>query len=805
MSDGLVFDIDARDNATPTISKVNREVDQLGNSAQSVGPKLDRTGASSSSLMGNLTKLGKAAGVAFAAFQGAQYLHEAVEVAREYQVVSGDLRQAIINTTPGLEAQKAAWDEMTAAIEYHFDTTGVRIPELQQAMVDLTIRTDEVGNAQERLSRIMGAVNLTGKGAREVAKGIGEAYTGNIAPLKELGLLNDAQIKSLMLITDTSQRAAAAFEIADKKLEGYADGLPASTVSTNKLAASWDRLKAAIGSGLLEFAPINATLGATGELVNASAKQVENFVKAWNEAPPSIAAAVAQSNAAIKEMSATAETEISRLNKAAGESQINHLMRQRDGMKGEIERLRQLGEITEWDAMTRIEGLEKRTQERINAIIVERGLYEAEKLTDAQKRADLLAGELEILMESDPKKQAQLKAEQAITAQKQRQAAELENITDVEQRRQISAVHELENEKLRIINEQALAAQKTSTAKATETAEQKALKRMAADHAIYMQWITERAEAEADRIKAYIDGQRAQIDLTKELIAEQAKADAAWESTKSQIQEVKDMAAEDAEVSAAGQGKRIGYAAMGARAAGAAFGDVSGSFDAAAAEAQQKAAAAVNDAERERYERLAAQNAEIAQQVRGYQAISGAVGDLGKNLAEIATKQWDFSSASEATVGALNAVGAAGAATAGALGGSIQKQAGVRAGFETAAAAAALGAGLFTGNPAFFAAAGQHGLAAALFGAQATGAIGGGSASASGGGGTASTVNAQAFDVAAEREKTAEAFASKLAAMNSEGPRQITLSLGSNNVYMRDSDEFGRELVRKFQDAMRNF
>lgn len=805
MTDGLVFDIDAKDNATPTLNKVNREVDQLGNSAQGVGPKLDRTGASSSSLMGNLTKLGKAAGVAFAAFQGAQYLHEAVEVAREYQVVAGDLKQAIINTTPGLDAQKAAWDEMTAAIEYHFDSTGVRIPELQQAMVDLTIRTNEVGNAQERLSRIMGAVNLTGKGAREVAKGIGEAYTGNIAPLKELGLLNDAQIKSLMLITDTSERAAAAFEIADKKLVGYADGLPASTVSTNKLASAWDRLKAAVGVGLLEFAPINSTLSTTGDLVNEGAKQVENFVKAWNEAPPSIAAAVSQSNAAISQMSAVAETEIERLNKAAGESQINALQRQKTALIGEIEKQRALGNISEWRAKFDIEGLEKRTQDRIDQIIVERGLYEAAQLTDTQKRADALADELAIMMETDPLTQQKLKAEQAVTALKERQTAELKNITDETQRQQLLGVHELEREKLRLTNEQILKTAKASTTKTVMSAEQKALEKMKKDHSIYMQWIADRAEAESERIKAYTDGQLAQIELTKRLIEQQAIADAGWEQTKSQIQEVKDMAAEDAEVAAAGQARRIGFVALGARAVGAATGDVSSSFDSAAAEAQQKAADAINEAEKERYERLAAQNREIAEQLRGYQALSNSIGDLGKNIAEIASQQWDFSSASEATVGALNAVGAAGAATAGVLGGSVRKQAAVRAGFETAAAAAALGAGLFTGNPTFFAAAGQHGLAATLFGAQATGAIGGGSGSSSSGSASGAGATAQVFDITAEREKTAEAFAEKLAGMNSGETRSITLSLGSNNVYMRDSDEFGRELVRKFQDAMRNF
>lgn len=804
MTEGLIFEVSAEDNATATLNKVQGEVRETAGAANEAGNSMSGASAKSGGLTANLMTLGKVAGVAFAAFEGAKKIKEFADISIAYSVVSGDLQQSIKNTTPGLKEQADAWDEITESVERAYDMTGTKIPELQQILVDLNIRTNSSADSWEKLNRVMGAANLTGKGAREVAKGIGEAYTGNIAPLKELGLLNDVQIKQLMLITDASERAGAAFEIADEKLVGYAEGLPAAEVANKKLEASYERLKAAMGAAFV--APISGGIATIADGTTAAAREVESFIKIWESAPRSIGAAMTESRKQLEDFTNDAAAEAARINKKTGDSQIEGIKLNAETRKMMLRESVENGSLIGWIADEQMKRIDKTAAMQIESVRLERGLFETVTLTESQKRADLLANEIAILSEKNPKVRAELKAEQEIQTLKERQFDELQNITDETTRQQLLGEHELQLQKKKLENENALASTKTASTKKAETEFERETKAIEKRHADRMYYLRIEQEAEDARIKAFIDGQNASIRATEELIAAQSKSSEIWENTKSQLGAMSEMSAEDAQIKSAGQSRRIEAVAGGLTGIGAGLETGATGFDDAAAEASQKAAEAKDEASKAHYEQLQKENEALAVQTRKYEKLATSAGSFGKQLAVIASKQWNFADASEATIAALDAVSMAGEAMASIVGDSVQEQAGIRAGFEFASAAAALGAGFMFQNPAFYAAAGQHALAGGMFAAQAMGAFGGGSTGGGGGGSAASMYsNAKSFDVSAEREATAVAFAEKLAAMNGGGGQNIILQMGTNNVFMRRSDEFGRELLETLNSAQRNF
>lgn len=176
---------------------------------------------------------------------------------------------------------------------------------------------------------------------------------------------------------------------------------------------------------------------------------------------------------------------------------------------------------------------------------------------------------------------------------------------------------------------------------------------------------------------------------------------------------------------------------------------------------------------------------------------------LAGAISELADTQWDFENATDATIKAFEALSQVGGAAAGALGDSVEEQAGIRALFESAAAAGALALGLlFPANPAFFAAAANHGIAAATYGLVAGGVVGGASASsgaAAGSGAAASGVSQ--FNVQAEREATAAAISDAIAEANVAQSIVFNLDMGSNNVMAQDSPAYARSIFERLEEG----
>lgn len=145
--------------------------------------------------------------------------------------------------------------------------------------------------------------------------------------------------------------------------------------------------------------------------------------------------------------------------------------------------------------------------------------------------------------------------------------------------------------------------------------------------------------------------------------------------------------------------------------------------------------------------------------------LAGGLTDLGTRLAEVATLGFDSAAGYEATAAAISTAAGLGGALAQGLGLSAKTAAKVQAAFNAAAAIGSFAAYAASGFTAanFLTSSIQYGIAAAKFGVIAGVSGGGGGRSGGGGGGGAGAGGSvPRYDAAAERDKTALAFARAL-------------------------------------------
>lgn len=178
------------------------------------------------------------------------------------------------------------------------------------------------------------------------------------------------------------------------------------------------------------------------------------------------------------------------------------------------------------------------------------------------------------------------------------------------------------------------------------------------------------------------------------------------------------------------------------------------------------------------------------------QLISG-VTDLSTKLADVATLGFDSAAGYEATAAAISTAAGLGGALAQGLGVSAKTAAKIQAAFNAAAAIGSFAAYAASGFTAanFLTSSIQYGIAAAKFGVIAGVSSGAGAGRGGGGGGAgASGVTTPTFNAAAERDKTAQAFAKALRDQL-EKPVQNVINLDFRRATLLESTPaVGREI-----------
>jgi TP901 family phage tail tape measure protein len=177
--------------------------------------------------------------------------------------------------------------------------------------------------------------------------------------------------------------------------------------------------------------------------------------------------------------------------------------------------------------------------------------------------------------------------------------------------------------------------------------------------------------------------------------------------------------------------------------------------------------------------------------------LAAGVTDLGTRLADVARLGFDSAAGYEATAAAISTAAGLGGALAQGLGVSAKTAAKIQAAFNAAAAIGSFAAYAASGFTAanFLTSSIQYGIAAAKFGVIAGVSSGAGSARGGGGGGAgAAGVTAPTFNAAAERDKTAQAFAKALRDQL-EKPVQNVINLDFRRATLLESTPaVGREI-----------
>lgn len=187
--------------------------------------------------------------------------------------------------------------------------------------------------------------------------------------------------------------------------------------------------------------------------------------------------------------------------------------------------------------------------------------------------------------------------------------------------------------------------------------------------------------------------------------------------------------------------------------------------------------------------------------------LAAGVTDLSTRLADVARVGFDSAEGYEATAAAIGAAAGLGGALAQGLGVSAKTAAKIQAAFNAAAAIGSFAAYAASGFTAanFLTSSIQYGIAAAKFGAIAGVSAGAGSGRSGGGGSGASAgATAPSFNAAAERDKTAQAFAKALRA-ELEKPTQTIINIDQSRATLLErAPAVGRDIRAAIVSADRS-
>ena len=149
----------------------------------------------------------------------------------------------------GLSADKAKRkvQELNIAFEDSARKTLFSVEEQSRAFDVILRTTGDLEESMGLLDLAMDGATRTGKDLSDAAKGLSEAFTGDLGPLKEMGLLTAEQIKHFNTITNSTVRWERALEHLKPKLDGARDSIDETTKSAKRLEADADKLLGAFG------------------------------------------------------------------------------------------------------------------------------------------------------------------------------------------------------------------------------------------------------------------------------------------------------------------------------------------------------------------------------------------------------------------------------------------------------------------------------------------------------------------------------------------------------------------------------
>ncbi len=229
--------------------KFRREMDRADKSVTGFGGKVSGLGASMGSMLGPAM-----AGAALAAGALAvKFGVDGVQAAMDDRDAVEKLTVAFTNVGLAQDVSKA--EAFISAME---SQVNVADEQLRPALTELTLKTGDLGKAQDLLTLALDVSAATGKPLEGIIKALEKGYDGNLASLgKLIPALDKTTIKSGDLTTATTELEklyGGGAQVAADSYKGKIDGI----------SLAFDNLKEAFGEGFLT-AMDEAMTGMTGE------------------------------------------------------------------------------------------------------------------------------------------------------------------------------------------------------------------------------------------------------------------------------------------------------------------------------------------------------------------------------------------------------------------------------------------------------------------------------------------------------------------------------------------------------------
>lgn len=735
----LTFEIDAQNDASSELQAVGRDVEDLGKKTEDTGNKVEGAGKKSDEMGKSLGNMKTQALAAAAGVAAvAAATTSAVKAYAEQENVERKLQFAIRTTTATQEEANAAFQKFVSMAAENQETTLFGDEDQLEAAQRLLIATQDVTRAQEGLNIAADLATISGGNLVSVAEKLGQVYNGNVAPLQRFGILTKDQITDLNKVEDVSQRVAIAMEAVREKTSGARTEISQTAQTLAQLENDGGDAEQAMGKMALAAANLGLTIVGNTQDMEEGTSTLTHYANAWN--------AFADDLNDI----AQAWDEVS-LSEAFAPTSNSAFFSIFDQMEDAMARSRADAERTN----RAMEGITSELDKQVKAFerLSRLGSGSSERTTPSlpmtREQYDNLKKSTDEIEAQNKARWEEIKAERERNAIAERELAILEESSDLTR---AQLVYELELERIR--------------------------------------------QADLTTAERKLQIRRAELGLAEDI----ARIEMQGFTPSTQIPE------DEALIATIDSGQ---FQPTGIR--GGTPSDVAAGMQGADAETRAETmgqgnaiAAGISSGFGEASSTVSSLNEELGKTIGllGESASGGA--KLATSLTALAETQWNFEEATEATTQAFSAMSQIGAAAAGAMGDSVREQAGIRALFELAAAAGATALGImFPANPAFFAAAANHGIAAATYGLVAGGVISGGASASSGaaaGSGAAATGVSQ-FDVQAEREATAAAISDAITQANQAQSIVFNLDMGNNNVLMRDSPSYARDVFDQFQQG----
>jgi len=278
---GIEFDV--RDKATADLKAIKRGLKDTEKGLDKTAKSMKKTGKASKGLG---IKLGDIKAGTMLALAGITQLTGQVSASVDAYIGAKQAATSYEFTLNSMGASATQLASSNKLIAKTVEDAGIGYDVQQRALSDLVLRIGDTGKAMEVYKLAVDASVASGQDLASVSKKIGQAATGQLEPLMQLGILTKDEVKELNKLEDASARSAAAMAVLNEKVGGATESMDPQIRKVKAMRVEMDSVTES--GGHLALSLVNAagsvvTLGAandkTGSFLSGLASGLEKSAK----------------------------------------------------------------------------------------------------------------------------------------------------------------------------------------------------------------------------------------------------------------------------------------------------------------------------------------------------------------------------------------------------------------------------------------------------------------------------------------------------------------------------------------------